>query len=454
MVEDLEEIERKRNNSVHLTIDLAWLQRVIDHRLAEQFGNESNATEADLDAPDLGQAASVYSGFIDMFELNRNERLAVILCLAPVIRPQVLDSLFMKDANTNKAYSCVGGAPTTGFNGFLPTAETFLFLAAGKDIQARFDLYRLFNPDHTFAKQNILQLQGAARNEPFLSGVLAISREYIDLFGNGDTSRPTFGQEFPAKELKTNFEWDDLVLDQKTIDEVDELRIWINHGKTLMEDWGMGRKLKPGYLSLFHGPPGTGKTLTANLLAKAVGKPLFRIDLSLVVSKYIGETEKNLASVFDQAENKDWILFFDEADALFGKRTKVNDAHDRYANQEVSYLLQRVEDFSGLVILASNLKSNMDDAFIRRFQSIIYFPLPSVEERFTLWTNSFSKFSTLDESVNLHEISEKYELSGGAIMNIVRYVSLRTLARGSNVILNSELLLGIKREFRKDGKIL
>lgn len=450
----VEDIEQKRNNAVHLEIELAWLERVIEYRLAEEFGNETNLQLVDLIEPELPEPDSVYSRFVNMFELNRSERLAVILCLAPVVRPQVLDPLFLRDSNTNKAFSCVGGAPTIGYSGFLPTAETFLFLAAGKNLQARFDLYHLFNSEHVFAKQNVLQLQGANRNEPFLSGVLAISREYVDLFGNGDTSRPTFGQDFPAKELKTNFEWDDLVLDHKTLNEIDELRIWIEHGKTLMEDWEMGRKLKPGYLSLFHGPPGTGKTLTANLLAKTVNKPLFRIDLSLVVSKYIGETEKNLATVFDQAENKDWILFFDEADALFGKRTKVSDAHDRYANQEVSYLLQRVEDFSGLVILASNLKSNMDDAFIRRFQSIIYFPLPSVEERVTLWQNSFSKFSILDEGINLYEISEKYELSGGAIMNIVRYVSLRTLARGSNVILNSELLLGIKREFKKDGKIV
>lgn len=451
MVEDNEE---KRNNAVHLEIELAWLERVIEYRIAEEFGNETNLKLADLEAPELPGSNSVYSKFVHMFKLSRNERLAVILCLVPVIRPQVLDPLFIRDTNTNKPFSCVGGAPTTGYTGFLPTAETFLFLAAGKNLQARFDLYHFFNSEHVFSKQNLLQLQGAARNEPFLSGVLVLSREYVDLFGNGDTTRPTFGQDFPAKELKTNYEWDDLVLDHKTLNEVDELRIWIEHGKTLMEDWGMGRKLKPGYLSLFHGPPGTGKTLTANLLAKAVNKPLFRIDLSLVVSKYIGETEKNLATVFDQAENKDWILFFDEADALFGKRTKVSDAHDRYANQEVSYLLQRVEDFSGLVILASNLKSNMDEAFIRRFQSIIYFPLPSVEERVILWKSSFSKFSILDESINLFEISEKYELSGGAIMNIVRYVSLRTLARGSNVILNSDLLLGIKREFKKDGKII
>ena len=131
---------------------------------------------------------------------------------------------------------------------------------------------------------------------------------------------------------------------------------------------------------LFHGPPGTGKTLTAGLLGKIAQKDVYRIDLSMVISKYIGETEKNLARLFDKAERKDWILFFDEADSLFGKRGQVKDAHDKYANQEVSYLLQRVEAYNGLVILASNFKNNIDEAFLRRFQSIIYFPLPAKEE--------------------------------------------------------------------------
>src|SRR5690606_1665724 len=152
-----------------------------------------------------------------------------------------------------------------------------------------------------------------------------------------------------------------------------------------MKDWGMEKRLNPGFRVLFHGPPGTGKTLTASLLGKYTGKEVYKIDLSMVVSKFIGETEKNLANLFDKAENKDWILFFDEADALFGKRTNVRDAHDKYANQEVSFLLQRTETYAGLVILATNFKNNIDDAFARRFQSHIYFPSPAFGERLKIW---------------------------------------------------------------------
>src|SRR5699024_10733916 len=156
----------------------------------------------------------------------------------------------------------------------------------------------------------------------------------------------------------------------------------------------------------------------------------YRIDLSLTVSKYIGETEKNLARIFDWASDKQWILFFDEADALFGKRTEISSAHDRYANQEVSYLLQRMEDYPGMVILATNLKSNIDEAFTRRFQSVIYFPVPGKEERFELWKNAFPKQITLHDSVDLEQLADQYELTGASIMNVVRYCSLMALDDG------------------------
>jgi SpoVK/Ycf46/Vps4 family AAA+-type ATPase len=216
----------------------------------------------------------------------------------------------------------------------------------------------------------------------------------------------------------------------------------------------MHQKLRPGFTSLFHGPPGTGKTFSACLLGKHCGCDVYKIDLSMIVSKYIGETEKNLAKIFDLAEHKRWILFFDEADALFGKRTKVDDAHDRYANQEISFLLQRIEEFHGVIILASNLKTNIDDAFIRRFESIIYFPMPKAAERLSIWKNAFSPKTTLENSIDLGRIAENYELSGGTIMNVVRYASLKALSRNADIILLEDLEEGIRREFLKEGRSL
>ncbi len=287
-----------------------------------------------------------------------------------------------------------------------------------------------------------------------MSGVLALSSEYLSYFTSGVSVKPDYGINFPAKRITTSLDWNDLVLDENIMDEIAEIRDWIEHGPTLMNDWGMSKKIKPGFRTLFYGPPGTGKTLTASLLGKSAGLDVYRIDLSMVVSKFIGETEKNLANVFDQAENKNWILFFDEADALFGKRTQASSSNDRHANQEVSYLLQRVEDFPGVVILATNLKANLDDAFSRRFQSMIYFPMPGPEQRRTLWKKAFSDYTVLEDNFNLDEIANKHEMAGGAIINIVRYSSMKALKRGDNRILRKDVVEGIRKEFGKDGKIV
>ncbi len=214
----------------------------------------------------------------------------------------------------------------------------------------------------------------------------------------------------------------------------------------------MRNNIKPGYRTLFYGPPGTGKTLTAMLLGKYTGRPVFRVDVSTLVSKFIGETEKNLAVLFDKAENKEWILFFDEADSIFGKRTGVRDAHDKYANQEVSYLLQRIEAFGGLIILATNFKNNIHHAFARRFNSIIYFPKPSYEERLILWDNAFPEKAVMENGHSFEKIARSFEITGSQIMNIVQHVCLRTLACRKQVITADHIMQAIQREYAKEGK--
>jgi SpoVK/Ycf46/Vps4 family AAA+-type ATPase len=173
--------------------------------------------------------------------------------------------------------------------------------------------------------------------------------------------------------LDTEQSWKELALDKETLKQVEEIKNLLKQSSSVKPDSSLRKKLKPGYRALFVGLAGTGKTSTAALIGKELNKEVYKIDLSQLVSKYIGETEKNLELVFASAKDKDWILFFDEADALFGKRTDVKDSHDRYANQEVAYLLQRMEEYNGLAILATNMKSNIDPAFKRRFNSILHF---------------------------------------------------------------------------------
>jgi ATPase family associated with various cellular activities (AAA) len=440
-------------NSETLEREIAWFSEVVDTRLKLYFGQECDRADImEIEPPEPAHADSMYASLISHYNLNFYERFVLMLAVVPHLRPQLLDVFFVKNGNVDRGFTEFGGVKGNAHGGFLPTGETALFILAGEDLRLRFTLQYLFDPDHFFAQHALLRLEPAQGFDPFLSGILSVSREIIDFITLGHARRPNFDKDFPARRINTPMEWEDLVLDNLVMDQIDEIKAWIEHEHTIMQDWGMSKKLKPGYRSLFYGPPGTGKTLTATLLGKRTNREVYRVDLSMVVSKYIGETEKNLSRIFEQAEHKNWILFFDEADALFGKRTKVEDAHDRYANQEVSYLLQRIEDFPGSIILASNFKSNMDDAFTRRFQNVIHFQMPSASERLVLWQKAFSEKTELEPAIRLDEISSQYEISGGAMMNVVRYCSLMALRRGGNIITREDMIEGIKREFKKEGK--
>jgi hypothetical protein len=440
-------------NAEDLYRELEWFGEVLDARVHAHFG-ENGAENAvfDVPPPDLADSASCYAQFLRHYGLSFAERIVLLLALIPHVRPQMLDKFWGRNGKTERGFTEFGGMNGTTHGGFLPTGETASFILAGDDLAARFNLVRLFEGNHFFARHNILRLSSVAPGEPLLSGALSISQEYLYWFTTGTERKPNFGSEFPARLIETQLEWSDLVLPSSTLEQLEEIKLWVLYGKDLLEDWGMGKRLQPGFTSLFYGPPGTGKTFSACLLGKHCGCHVYKIDLSMIVSKYIGETEKNLAKVFDMAEHKKWILFFDEADALFGKRTKVDDAHDRYANQEVSFLLQRIEEFSGVVILASNLKSNIDDAFMRRFHSVVHFPMPRPAERLCIWSNAFSPKAVLEEIINLNRLAEKYDISGGTIMAVARYSSLRALGRKGSLILQEDVEEGIRRELVKEGR--
>lgn len=393
------------------------------------------------------------SKYFPVEEISIEEGIVIILALIPHIRPHFFDQIIEEVIPAGGELPYLGGIRGKNHRGFLPTGETALFLLSGEDLESRFILQQMFYSEHWFAKKQVLQLSANGSEEPAFSGQLLLDQEYVEKITLGKVSKPKFSIQFPAVLISTEMDWDDLVLPLQTEQQIQEILIWLTHNKTLMNEMGMGRKLKPGFRALFHGSPGTGKTLTANLLGKLTSRDVYKVDLSTVVSKYVGETEKNLSNLFSKAENKDWILFFDEADALFGKRTQVQNAHDRYANQEVAYLLQRIEDHPGLIVLASNFKSNIDEAFIRRFQSIIHFPLPKSNERLRLWQNAFPDKIKLSKEVNLKQFSQQYELSGADIMNVVQYVCLTALSRNDLMISNKNIMDGLKREFIKSGKI-
>ncbi|MCX6250191.1 MAG: ATP-binding protein [Bacteroidetes bacterium] len=386
------------------------------------------------------------------YSLTQKEFVVILLSFIPHLFPNFFDSIIQEFLPQGGEFPEFGGIKSGNHRGMMPTGETAIFLLAGNNLQHRLEVQKIFSEEHFFNKQKILWLEEVREGEPRMSGRLILSEEWIEKWMYGRISKPRFGADFPAKNIETRMNWDDAVLSPQTLRQIEVIATWLQHNEELMKDDNLSRKLKPGYRVLFYGSSGTGKTLTASLLGKQFRKEVYRIDLSQVVSKYIGETEKNLEKVFSKAENKNWILFFDEADALFGKRTSIQNSHDRYANQEISYLLQRIEDFPGLIILASNFKSNIDPAFIRRFHQIIYFPAPDNSERLILWQKAIPSTLTLHPETDLTEIARQYQVTGAAILNVMQFASLQAIKRKDHLIHAKDLVEGIQREFQKEDK--
>ncbi len=237
-----------------------------------------------------------------------------------------------------------------------------------------------------------------------------------------------------------------------------QLREICNHARyrhIVYGEWGFDRKLSrgKGLNALFSGPPGTGKTMAAEVIANELGLDLYKIDLSQVVSKYIGETEKNLDKIFQEAGTSNAILFFDEADALFGKRSEVKDAHDRYANIETGYLLQKMEEYEGIAILATNLRSNMDGAFVRRMNFIVELPLPHEKERRAIWEGIWPENTPRSERLDLDFVARRFEITGGNIRNIALAAAFMAADNGGIVDMK-HLVHATRREYQKMGKIV
>jgi hypothetical protein len=517
------DMNTENTNSNHLNNDgntppeFEYLEKLIRYRLNKYFPSDEDSTEPPF--PKLSSWHLPWSDFVkkNNLEYKQDEITLLLIGITPHIRPDLFDRAIERKINGSGDFPGIGGVRGKNCRFFLPTGETALFLIAGEDFTRRLQVQQLFGAEHLFWEKKIIWLEDMQNGEPSMHGRLIISPDYVNLLTYGVHTSPQFSISFPAKKIapgkKNNAEkkynppsFDQLVIPDELHEQIGELKSWLKYNDQLMDKFGMRNKLRQGYRTLFYGPPGTGKTFTAQILGNDLQKEVYKIDLSMVVSKYIGETEKNLELLFARAEDKGWILFFDEADALFGKRTNVRDAHDKYANQEVSYLLQRIEDYNGLVILATNMMNNIDTAFIRRFNSILKFPFPDAALRARIWriflpkdklyrdkpgVDSFpDKYDadcrTLPETkeVDIPEAVKKYELSGGSIMNVVHYAGIKgvekltaartvlkekagrhvtTLAGSpdeqqhflpepSLVIYLTDILDGIRREMIKEGK--
>ena len=302
--------------------------------------------------------------------------------------------------------------------------------------------------DAIHSATGIAVAEGASGNE-----IKAFKRKHLYLGCKAQSNKNLLQY---ASMIESKYTWNDIILPPDTVEQLQEI---VNHVKNyhiVYSKWGFGEKLSMGKGSniLFAGPPGTGKTMAAGIIAKALDLDLYRIDLSSMVSKYIGETERNLNKVFHEARTSNSVVFFDEADALFGKRTEIKDAHDRYANIEVSYLLQKMEEHEGIIILASNMKSNIDEAFLRRMHFSIDFPFPDERCRERIWKVMVPNDAPVDEAIDYGFLARRFKLPGGNIKNIQIAAAFMAAEDGGVIgaIGMGHVIRATKRELQKMGR--
>jgi hypothetical protein len=316
-------------------------------------------------------------------------------------------------------------------------------LAHGVDAVAATTQFRL-------TPEQVADAATAARHQATVEGT-AVSEHAIRA---GARSRNGAGLERRSRRIEPIVGWDDLVLPAACREGLGELVARMRHREQVLRDWAMrpGGGRGRGVTALFAGDSGTGKTMSAEVVAGALGLDLYVVDLATVVDKYVGETEKNLERIFSEADGVNGVLLFDEADALFGKRSEVRDAHDRYANIEVAYLLQRMETFDGLAILTTNLRANLDDAFTRRLDVIVDFPLPDETQRRQLWQRCLGDGLPRAADIDLDFCADRFELTGGNIRSIALTAAYLVAGRGGPLTM-ADLMRATLREYRKLGRL-
>ena len=337
---------------------------------------------------------------------------------------------------------------TAGQEGFAPDIDW-------GELTVRYRLTPGQMRDALIAARNQALLRGEAQPQPtsqtVQSAIPSITMDDL-LIGCRLQSNQKLGAL--ARKLSPLKGWEDITLPEHALEQMREICAHVKHRQKVYGDWGFGHKqtLGKGLCVLFYGLSGTGKTLAVEVMARELQMEAFKIDLSTVVSKYIGETEKNLSKVFQEAETSNAILFFDEADALFGKRSEVKDAHDRYANIEINYLLQRMEEFDGLVILATNMRKNIDEAFFRRMHFAVEFPMPDESHRYRIWKQHLPESAPVAGDIDFDFLSKRINLAGGNIKNVVVNAAFLA-AENSGVINMKHFLRAISREYEKIGRL-
>lgn len=433
-----------------IEIGMDWLADIVNKRADLEKETSKSSFDRIAKTPDFPLKSSMFKLCLG-HEISDIEKLVLLTCFSVHFKPTVLDRLLVGNPKTKMRYREFGGVVESSDGRFIPTLQTLVYLIAGNNDKRMLEVYEEIRDSKLFTEQ-ILNLKGIKPGYTHpLQQIVEMDLAYFNYLVNGKRPRYDEVENFPATLLTTTKTFDDLVLKPSTIQHLQAPMNFVKFYDTLYDE-DFIRKVKPGYVVMLYGPPGTGKTMTVSVLGKELGVDVYAISLSRVVSKYIGETEKNLERVFERLMDKRCILFFDEADALFGKRTEVKDAKDRYANQEVAYLLQKIEEFPGLVILASNYKQNLDDAFKRRILSSIFVPPPDEAMRYELWNKGLPNSFRYDPEELPEQLSARHPLTGASIANVIKLGCIEAISQQTTTLTNQVLEPIIQQELYKEGK--
>lgn len=412
-----------------------------------QITDDSQKIHLPVSNMNITYREDVYAELSERYPMSEEEQLFLFLLLLPLYHPEKMDVFTHELLRSHVSASLIGGCYQPPSRVFQPTFRTFLFLMGRNDQE----LYKMIAPDHYFIRNGIVRLGEVPPGGLLTDVPLSFTEEYYHRFTSGDYE-PRMSAEFPAQKLSSTIEWKDLILSPRTQEHLNDLRIMIRQYDSLCKLPFAGRRMVKGIKALLYGEPGTGKTESVAILGAELNRPVYRVNISTVVSKYVGETEKNMENLFNMAEGRNWILFFDEADALFGKRSRVDSSQDRFANQQVSYLLQRVETYNGILLLATNKYLDMDEAFSRRLQFKIEYPKPNEEERTRLWKKFFENSEIpLQEDINFADLTWR-EITGGMLKNIFAYTLSKVRERGGAFILQEDLEKALYEEYYKERK--
>ena len=430
----------EHNNTQSLPVGLIADLEYFRDKLAALMSDGINA----FHPPQL-TGTGEYEKFVREHKLNSAERLLLLLTLAPHVTPDIYEGLL--DAKNSYHFFEVSGQRQ-----LLPSGRTFMKLVSGGELRGMLDAQRYLSTTHFFYRQGVIQLGSVMPGAVAESGALNIGPAYKDLFLFNSHGSPRFSDEFPAQLLETTLQWNDLVLTGHVASGLEEICLGAELKINAGEEPVLARHERPGYRCLFHGHSGTGKTEAVALIAQRLGRKVYRVNLSSVMSKYVGQTIKNLESLFNTSEHRGWILFFDEGDALFGKRAagdKSEDSNAQHSNRDVAFLLQRIERFTGIIFVATNLSKNIDDAFSRRFEAAINFGGLSPELYERVWLENLPKHFTRDQGIDFRYLQPNYPFTPGSIINVIKRLWKRMSLRGETHIKQAELLMLMKDELTK-----